>query len=566
MNLDLSLVPFSLRGSYLAIGESGGNNDGGLFLRTVRGAARDPIVCRLAVLSDGEPVPYTYEATPSQLVLRVENGAVRICFASDNILLLRGEGEGLGLRLEETRFRYTHEVRCAPNIAHAGKTHHMLVSPPNGSRYLACAQTGKISVAQDWNGRNGGDVLVDFLGEGGGFLCSLEEAEVEWEPKSCAFDFETCHARAAQSFEAFYQSMPKAPSQYEAARELAAYVNWSSIVKASGAFRREAMLMSKNRMAALWSWDHCFNAMALSHGNPDAAWDQLMLPFDRQDATGRVPDCMTDAWESSLYCKPPVHGWALSKMMERMNLSPARLAEAYEKLSGLTGWWLNFRGGDNGLCEYWHGNDSGWDNSTAFSALPPVVTPDLAALLVIQMDVLADLSARLGLPHDAAEWKTKAGAMLAAMASHCYSNNEPVARRGGTYEPVPNDSLLLYIPVVLGARLPEPLLRCSIQTLKGAKFLTEHGLATESPQSALYQPDGYWRGPIWAPATMLIVDGLARSGETAFAKELARRFCGMVAKSGCAENFDALTGEGLCDRAYTWTASVFLLLANGYLD
>jgi hypothetical protein len=28
-----------------------------------------------------------------------------------------------------------------------------------------------------------------------------------------------------------------------------------------------------------------------------------------------------------------------------------------------------------------------------------------------------------------------------------------------------------------------------------------------------------------------------------------------------AENFDALTGEGLCDRAYTWTASVFQILA-----
>jgi len=560
MNFDLSLVPFSLRGSYLAIGKSGENNDSGLFLRTVRGAARDPVVCRLDVLSGGTPVPYTYKATPSELVLSNEQGAVRICFASDNILLFRGEGEGLGLRLEETRFRYGHE------IYHAEKVYHMLVSPPNRCRYLAFAQAGRISVAQDWNGRNGGDVTVDLLEEGGGFRCSLEEVAVEWEPKTHAFEYDACQDQAAQSFEAFCESMPKVPPQYESARELAAYVNWSSMVKASGAFQREAMLMSKNRMAALWSWDHCFNAMALSRGNPDAAWDQFMLPFDRQDATGRVPDCMTDAWESSLYCKPPVHGWALSKMLERMSLSTARLAEAYEKLSRLTNWWLKYRRGCNGLCEYWHGNDSGWDNSTAFSALPPVVTPDLAAFLVIQMDVLADLSARLGLPQDAAAWKTKADAMLAAMVSHCYSNNEPVARRGGTYEPIPNDSLLLYIPVVLGARLPEPLLRRSIQTLKGAKFLTAHGLATESPQSALYQSNGYWRGPIWAPATMLIIDGLARSGEAAFAKELARRFCDMVAKSGCAENFDALTGEGLCDRAYTWTASVFLLLANGYLN
>lgn len=32
-----------------------------------------------------------------------------------------------------------------------------------------------------------------------------------------------------------------------------------------------------------------------------------------------------------------------------------------------------------------------------------------------------------------------------------------------------------------------------------------------------------------------------------------------------AENFDALTGKPLRDQAYTWTASVFLVLAHEYL-
>ena len=38
----------------------------------------------------------------------------------------------------------------------------------------------------------------------------------------------------------------------------------------------------------------------------------------------------------------------------------------------------------------------------------------------------------------------------------------------------------------------------------------------------------------------------------------------MAEKSGFAENFDALTGEGLRDRAYTWTSSVWLILALAY--
>jgi hypothetical protein len=32
-------------------------------------------------------------------------------------------------------------------------------------------------------------------------------------------------------------------------------------------------------------------------------------------------------------------------------------------------------------------------------------------------------------------------------------------------------------------------------------------------------------------------------------------------RSGFAENFDALTGNGLRDRAYTWTAAAYLVLA-----
>jgi glycogen debranching enzyme len=320
-------------------------------------------------------------------------------------------------------------------------------------------------------------------------------------------------------------------------------------------------------MTSLWSWDHCFNAIALSHGDPQAAWDQFMQPFDRQDAAGCLPDAMTDSSKVTLYVKPPIHGWALSKMMERMELSFGQMQEAYEKLSKWTGWWLQYRDNDgDGICEYWHGNDSGWDNSTAFSQPPPIETPDLAAFLVIQMDVLADLAGRLDLPEDASAWKRKADAMLAAMADHCYVDGEPVARRSGTHEIIPNDSLLLYTPVTMGSRMPESLLKRTVEVLKSAKFLTAHGLATESPDSPFYKPNGYWRGPIWAPSTMLIVDGLIRSGEKEFAAELARRFCDMATKSGFAENFDALTGDGLCDRAYTWTASVFLVLANLLLE
>jgi glycogen debranching enzyme len=87
-------------------------------------------------------------------------------------------------------------------------------------------------------------------------------------------------------------------------------------------------------------------------------------------------------------------------------------------------------------------------------------------------------------------------------------------------------------------------------------------LATEHPASDAYSAEGYWRGPIWAPPTIVIVDGLCSIGEVELARTIAQRFCNLCRKSGFAENFNALTGAPLCDPAYTWTSSIFLLLSR----
>ena len=561
MNLDLSVTSFSVRGAYLAICEL----PAGLFLKTLRGGTGNPLICRLVPLYDGQPTAYTCKASPSELVLSCDHGTIKICFAAAGILLFKGQGEKIGLRFEKTPdtsgFKYVHEVRYKEKI------HHMMVVPQGRSRYIAHGMEGSAEVRQDWVFNDARVCTMDFLAENGGFFCALEEVFPEWEPKEYAFDFGQCVEAVQADFDAFYRSMPQVPEEFESVRELAAYVNWSAYVKKSGQFKRDAMLMSKNWMAGVWSWDHCFNAVALSYGNPKEAWDQFMLVFDLQDASGRLPDRITDTYSSNNFCKPPVHGWTLLKMAERVDLTVEQCAEAYDKLSRQTDWWLNCRDGDeDGICEYWHGNDSGWDNATAFRLLPPIESPDLAAYLVIQMEALAMLAVKLGLQSDAGEWREKSERMLENMVRHCYRDNKPVALQSGTHRESRNDSLLLYMPVILGKRLPEPILAHTLETLKSGRFLTEHGYATESPASPDYTPDGYWQGPIWAPPTMLIVDGLKQCGELELARDIARRFCGMVKKSGFAENFDAKTGRGLRDPAYTWTASVFLILANGLME
>jgi glycogen debranching enzyme len=185
-------------------------------------------------------------------------------------------------------------------------------------------------------------------------------------------------------------------------------------------------------------------------------------------------------------------------------------------------------------------------------------------LLTVQMDVLAEVATKVGRKRDAHRWTRQADRMLERLLAHSWRGNAFVAPRSGDHAVAKaGDSLLLMIPLVLGQRLPWDIRQKLVAGIaQQGRFLTEHGLATESVRSAKYASDGYWRGPIWAPSTHLIVDGLVQCGEEALARMIATRFCSTVVESGMAESFDAMTGKGLRDPAYTWTSSSFQVLAH----
>lgn len=567
MNIDLKTTPFSFKGSYLVISEVGENwcgcvNEPGLYLRTVHGSAPMPLIARIIIERKGESADYVAELKGAALVLKCEKGKVEFCFDDSATLLIRG-GAGLEVTLDfmSDRGAFNYIYRFARD----GRDFQMANCFKNNCRCLMHVQKGTSALDQVWKEKGAVRTRLTLSGKDG-FLLALKEITTEWDGRWKEFDFGESAKRAAESLAAFAESMPSCPDKYKTTAEKAAYLMWASIVHKDGLFSRDAMMMSKNWMKNVWSWDHCFNAVALSYRAPQQAWDQFMLVFDRQDPTGLLPDSINDANMVWNYCKPPVHGWALRWMMKNMTLTDGQLKEAYARLSKWTGWWLDHRDYDgDGMCEYNHGNDSGWDNSTAFSVVPPIATPELQAFLVIQMDVLADLAGKLGKTKAQAKWRKRADDLLDRMLKGLFIDGLPVAVRSGSHEVVPNHSLLPYVCIVLGERLPEDKRRRMIQMLSGGTFRGEHGFATEAFESPDYLSDGYWRGPIWAPSTMLITDGLFRCGETELARDTARRFADMVSASGFAENFDAVTGAGLRDRAYTWTAGAFLAMAHEYL-
>ncbi|KND41784.1 amylo-alpha-1,6-glucosidase, partial [Streptomyces stelliscabiei] len=269
----------------------------------------------------------------------------------------------------------------------------------------------------------------------------------------------------------------------------------------------------KHWMDKVWSWDHCFNALALAPGLPGLALDQFHLPFDHQDETGALPDSVTHSEVLHNFVKPPIHGWTLSQLRRRLPepLSQAELTDIYARLARWTDFWLTARRAPGAaLPHYQHGNDSGWDNATTFDPERVVVTADLAAFLTLQLHELTRLATELDLPDEASRWTRTAGTTQAAMLDELWTGERFVARGVDTTATWDSSSLLDLMPMALGEHLPEDIgktLAARIET-----HLTPYGLATELPTSPHYLPDGYWRGPIWAPATVLIEDGLRRAG------------------------------------------------------
>ena len=517
-------------------------------------------VLRLRPVRGGVYIHTETVAQPSHLTWEHDDGRIEATFERPDTLRIRGTGLGLAI------------LAAQPDLTPFSGPY-MFVDPVDGSVVVTVYETGRRYRITTVTGtpsrvlgvealrRSDRGVVMD---DASGWEVVIEEFESARQPYRPSSDFESVVAAAGRAFDEFLEANAPWRSSRTPAADLAVYVLWSAMVSPAGMLTRPAILMSKHWMDKVWSWDHCFNAIALAAGAPDLAWDQFLLPFDHQDESGGLPDSVTHSEVLYNFVKPPIHGWAVRQIRSRMPdvLGRDELRPLYRKLCDWTNFWLTARrvpGHD--LPHYQHGNDSGWDNATTFDPHHVIETVDLAAFLVLQLRELAAIAGELDDPGAARHWTAAADRLVTAIIA-TWNGHAFLARDAHTGTTWTSASLLDLMPIVVGDELPDEIRTVVARQIR--EHLTEHGLATEMPQSPKYEDDGYWRGPVWAPSTALIEDGLRRSGFVDLADEVADRFRALCERSGFAENFDAKTGLGLRDRAYTWTASTYLLLARDH--
>lgn len=371
LDLDIAAIPFSRFGSYIAFSLLQGDQHArsrlpdGVWMRCVHGDAAYEVM-RFDLIENGVPVPCETRLTASTLILESQTGRVEICIPAAETVRLRLRGATL--RITARPFR-----------------NHGAIPEPDGNwifnlassfrSYRLVPLSGKFTVDAPWTVKHCEHMIAE-LSPTGENVAEMAIEELTWmRPSldhSAAFDGVTM--KIEDEFESFYKPYLDGSARFKVSIIKAAYLNWSSVVHPHRLLKRPAMYMSKNHMTNVWAWDHAFNALGTCLSDTDLAWDQFMVIFDHQDENGQIPDFINDVKFLTVFVKPPVHGWILARMIEFSGeLRPGRLAQAYDKLSKWTHWWLSFRDPDgDGLPVYWHGNDSGWDNGTVFDVPFPV--------------------------------------------------------------------------------------------------------------------------------------------------------------------------------------------------
>lgn len=565
MQLDLETCPLSARGSYLSLAtprygvgaRAQAPKEGeGLYLRTNRAARfAERELVKLEPTRDGVVVAAQIEATPTKLTISdTAGGLITMALHGSDGLSIAGTG-GLGLRIRK--------AEGLGVVGHPdGDRRWVFNCRPSFCRVGAQLTQGEASFDAEWAPDQCRHIQLDVTAhDAGTWQLALTVFQSTWPLSTKTPSVTSALKQQQKSWNTFRKNigaLKGSDAATKAADEASAYVLWSNIKPSGGLFKREAMLMSLNWMDNVWSWDNCFNAVGVA-GDEKLALDQILVMADNQDEFGAYPDAVNNMYAHYNYSKPPVQAWAIKRLAQNKKFwNKSRLKKVYKSVAAFTQWWLDYRRhpGEN-LCHYLHGNDSGWDNSTMFDDGAPLRAPDLNAFLVIQANTLSWMAQECAGKRQAAYWTNIASQLHQALLSELWGGDQFIAKRHDGHV-VRSQSLVPHMPIVLGKSLPAKMRKQLVQHIE--HLATPWGVATEHPQSERYTDDGYWRGPVWAPSTMLIVDGLRASGANALAKRISAGFCAACESNGFAENFDAQSGAGLRDRSYTWTASVYRTL------
>ena len=108
-----------------------------------------------------------------------------------------------------------------------------------------------------------------------------------------------------------------------------------------------------------------------------------------------------------------------------------------------------------------------------------------------------------------------------------------------------------------GASSDEQTIRMLERVDRWAKVVP-YGVPSSDPTDVTFEPQRYWRGPVWVLVNWMIADGLAGAGHTDRAEAVRATTLALVERNGFCEYFDPTSGEGIGGQGFSWTAALTL--------
>lgn len=551
--IDLIKIPFSTRSAFTVFSIMKWEGTQALFIRDIRGGDLDPGKLFRFEFYNEAVLPleaFRFVTTPSLLtVMQGDEIVAKITFENEDTFRIKTFDTPYHVRLLPVVYRFD-TLAALTNASWEFASYFKEVK--FGIQKLS-GTSGEITA--DWTGIGNENIVIE-LGQAEEWRFSTYI--VSEQPVITKHDtFETCEKRVRDAFDAWAEKFAPIGS---GALQATAHTLWQNFVKPAGCMKYEALYMTKNWMTNIWSWDNFFSAIGLAKVSPKSAYEQLVIFESLQSEEGAFPDYTNDRYASYSCNKPPLLGWCYDGLMRKDDYFKEvhRLSRILIMAEKQVNYWLNYRMSAFGLPYYTHGNDSGWDNGTFFSEGVPVITPDLTTFILLQLEFLMNYTTDTTRK---AKYRLSFDSLLKALIDNLWDGTQFIAIKLPEQKRIVREGTLQrLLPLLIAKHLPSTI----TEKLKAdlSSFETEFGFATERTDSAFYRYNGYWRGPIWAPTTYLMIDALESSGETAWAKRIAEKFIRLVETGGLAENFDPLTGEGLVDTGFAWTASVFAALTT----
>ncbi|MBQ4510269.1 MAG: hypothetical protein II984_06060 [Clostridia bacterium] len=488
--------------------------------------------------------------TPKEITVKYPEGQANLTLFGTDGTFIKGNGKEILVEIANTNAKFDYQV------VQNGVTE--LCDFKGNCSLMFVPRKGTVTVEKS---RGAGKIVSDFVNvritpdANGEYEFAIESDFLDkgaTAAKEMSYDF---YAEKAEADYKLWEKKFKINNKYD--RECA-YILWSNIIAPLGNFVTEAIVMSKSGMSNVWSWDNAFNALGLADVDYRIAMDQFMIMYKHINRVGRVPDAISESYKVWNFVKPPVQGWMYKQMIKRNPefATPHALEEVYFDMKRNTDWWLNLRGETP---SYYHGNDSGQDNSTCFDKSEHIETAELIAFLAVQCRFLSEAAEALNYPTDKKVYAQLAKELAEKAVKDYWDGEKIFTVLSETGEHYYCDALMPLRVIVLEDMLPKEMQEYIV------KKITEHhlckgGIASEAVDSPMFIENGYWRGAVWAPDVVMFVYALRNLGYNDLATQIAENYKFSVCKYGFSENTSAITGKQLRCKAYAWAVNAYQIL------